>query len=53
MIESWHWYGPLNTITLPEVAQTLANGIITALHKIRYGEVRTVGDILTHQSLMG
>ena len=28
MIESWHWYGPLNTITLPEVAQTRANGII-------------------------
>lgn len=41
MIESWRWYGPLDKITLPEVAQTGASGIVTALHEIAYGEVWT------------
>jgi len=39
MIESWRWYGDLDTITLPEVAQTGARGIVTALHEIPYGAV--------------
>jgi len=39
MIESWRWYGPLDKIELPEVAQTGATGIVTALHEVPYGEV--------------
>lgn len=39
MIESWRWFGDLDRITLPEVAQTGARGIVTALHDIPYGEV--------------
>lgn len=39
MIESWRWFGPLDHITLPEVAQTGAKGVVTALHELPYGEV--------------
>ncbi|SMP21296.1 mannonate dehydratase [Shimia sagamensis] len=39
MIESWRWYGEFDSITLGEVAQTGARGIVTALHDIPYGEV--------------
>lgn len=39
MMESWRWYGDLDKITLNEITQTGATGIVTALHDIAYGAV--------------
>lgn len=52
MIESWRWYGPLDKITLPEVAQTRATGVVTALHEIPYGAVWGVDAIEERQKLI-
>ncbi len=39
MKEGWRWYGPYDRISLPEIAQTGAREIVTALHEVPYGEV--------------
>jgi mannonate dehydratase len=52
MEQSWRWFGPDDVVTLRDVAQTGASGIVTALHDIPYGIVWTREQIAERQGLI-
>jgi len=52
MKESWRWFGPVDRVTLPEIAQTGATGIVNALHEIPYGEIWSVEAIKERQTIV-
>lgn len=50
MKETWRWFGPADEITIPEIRQTGASGIVSALHHVASGDVWTVDDIETRKA---
>jgi mannonate dehydratase len=43
--ETWRWFGPDDPVTLQDVRQTGASGIVTALHQVPQGDIWSVDAI--------
>lgn len=52
MLETWRWFGPRDPVTLENVIQAGARGVVTSLHEVPTGEAWSQEDVLARKALI-
>ena len=52
MQETWRWFGPTDTVTLEQIRQAGATGVVTALDHIATSEIWPEADIADRKKLI-